>query len=231
MNIDDVSNASIEVPLLHEVMPKIFEKQMSLITKYIEIERRNGFYKPDLNLLTKQAPIDDAQFQNWLKNTFWRTTEELAEAVEEVPDLTGKHWERWDSDHVLRHFYEEVIDATHFFVEASVYLRISPASCGALLVEAHQFMEKHQLARTADNVHTAIHHFIMAMGLAANCLKNKPWKSTHMQTDISNFQSKMTYAWHSFCMVLAMIDIDHTKLYQLYFKKNAVNQFRQKTNY
>lgn len=231
MNIDDVVTKDIVIPPAHEVFPQIFAKQVGLIHQYIDIERRNGFYKPDLNLTVALAPLDDAQFQNWLKNTFWRTTEELAEAVETIPVLLGNQWEKWDNDHGVRHFYEEIIDAVHFFVEASIYLRVPPKACGEWLITALSKVELGRIKATEANVMEAITVFIMRLGLTANCLKNKPWKSTHMATDTNDFNTKLLSSWHSLCMLLALVGLNHEKLFCLYFKKHAVNKFRQGSNY
>jgi len=66
---------------------------------------------------------------------------------------------------------------------------------------------------------------------AADCLKNKYWKTTQMQTDLFHFIEELVDAFHFFVELMIWLDVDARKLRDMYLKKNAVNQFRQRTNY
>ena len=70
------------------------------------------------------------------------------------------------------------------------------------------------------------------LGEAANCLKNKPWKQTHMPTDIDHFNEELSDALHFFIELLILAGLDtEEKVYDLYHRKNVVNQFRQESRY
>ena len=101
--------------------------------------------------------LDDKRWQYVLKDYAWRVTEELAEAGEAV--LEG------NPDHHI----EELIDALHFYTELmimtgydTVVIKMSSSSVGKF-------------------------HVVQSLGLAMNCLKQKPWKQHHFQTDMTLF--------------------------------------------
>jgi hypothetical protein len=69
------------------------------------------------------------------------------------------------------------------------------------------------------------------LGEAANCLKNKPWKNSFIHTDREHFEEEISDAWHFFLELLETCGISPEDLFLLYFKKHAVNEFRQRSNY
>lgn len=69
------------------------------------------------------------------------------------------------------------------------------------------------------------------LGEAMNCLKNKPWKQTHMLTDRNHYEEELADAFHFFVELCILSGINANKLFDLYFRKNQVNQFRQRSNY
>ena len=90
MNIDHVS-PDVDIPE-GVLINHIFDHQLRLMGKYHDIETKNGINYPE-----PPWHIDDSKVQQILKDMFWRTTEEIAEAIEVVPDLVGKNWkETWD---------------------------------------------------------------------------------------------------------------------------------------
>ena len=69
------------------------------------------------------------------------------------------------------------------------------------------------------------------LGEAMNCLKNKPWKQTHFQTDLDHYYEEISDAFHFFIELCILSGLDAEDLYQLYYRKSKVNQFRQRSNY
>lgn len=69
------------------------------------------------------------------------------------------------------------------------------------------------------------------LGEAANCLKNKPWKQTQVLTDKEHFKEEIADAFHFFVELCIIIGWDANDLYLYYMRKNAVNKFRQESNY
>jgi hypothetical protein len=69
------------------------------------------------------------------------------------------------------------------------------------------------------------------LGEAANTLKNKPWKNTHMLTDEVHYLEEIIDAVHFFVELLIMSGFTPESLAIMYLNKNAVNHFRQRSNY
>lgn len=73
---------------------------------------------------------------------------------------------------------------------------------------------------------------IQELAEAIQTMKNwKPWKQTEMETDIPHFKEEIIDALHFFMEACIFAGITPQELYDLYFKKNQVNQFRQRSNY
>jgi len=66
---------------------------------------------------------------------------------------------------------------------------------------------------------------------AMSCLKNKPWKSTHMETDKSHYFEELADAFHFFVEMVILSGLDANGLTDIYFRKSEVNKFRQRSNY
>ncbi len=69
------------------------------------------------------------------------------------------------------------------------------------------------------------------IGEAMNCLKNKPWKQTHMETDVIHYYEEIADAFHFFIELCILSGLDSYKLFKMYMDKSEVNKFRQKSNY
>lgn len=88
---------------------RIFWTQGQLREAYQKIERSQGFDCPDV-----PGPLDDAKFQAHLKDLAFRCVTELVEAME---CLKNKPWKLSQVPTDVDHYYEELADALHFFVE------------------------------------------------------------------------------------------------------------------
>lgn len=235
MNIDDVQTSE---KCDGSIIKAIFERQAYLMIKYENIETKNGIYVP-----AEPYHIDDRRIQYRLKDMFWRFTEELCEAAEELvvhPDAFEGliNWQHaWSTSAPVRHFFEELVDAVHFLTEASIiagldteeiekcYIYISDDGTGILqsnLQEPDGFLNKSS---------KLFFQIIRSIGLAANCLKNKPWKLSEMSTDQAKFKNCMYDTWNNFFELWHCLGGSQEVLYSLYIKKHTVNTWRQDTNY
>jgi len=229
LNVQDVESKS---PSSGDRLKEIFAKQRLLMEEYEKIEEKNGL------LQTKDIPVDlhDKYGQARIKDFAWRVTEELAEAIEahEIhPEL-------------LDHVQEEVIDALHFLTEFTILSGIDsdtlaqrllspraiPESCnnldnlGKIFAVASLtlgFEENMEYQTMADTV--------TALGCMCNTLKNKPWKNSHMLTDINLYQKHLVNTWFHFFRLSIAFNLNADRMDDLYFRKNYVNQFRQGSNY
>lgn len=69
------------------------------------------------------------------------------------------------------------------------------------------------------------------LNIARNYLKNKPWKQSEMMTNEVKFQEELVIAFITMMGAFYISGITPENLYVLYFKKNQINLFRQKSNY
>jgi len=69
------------------------------------------------------------------------------------------------------------------------------------------------------------------LNIARNFLKNKPWKQSQMMSDETRYQEQIVLAFIKMMGFFVNIGITPENLYHIYFKKNMVNRFRQKSNY
>lgn len=69
------------------------------------------------------------------------------------------------------------------------------------------------------------------IGEAMNCLKNKPWKQSHMETDVTHYQEELIDGLHFFVELLILSGMDAEDVFNMYCRKNEVNKFRQRSKY
>lgn len=206
MNVNDIKSPTVYP---EDLLTAIFQKQHELATKYLDIEEDNGL------LQTRDFPINihDAKGQARFKDFCWRITEEIAEAMEA--------WDEGD----MTHFQEELADSFHFFVEAMLLVDFFPD-------RTLQFwFETAKLGTNVDSINDGMSQFIVNLGLVCNCLKNKPWKKSQMMTDEAKFKFRLKKAFGSFIDFMYVSGFTAETLYDMYFRKNQVNHFRQESNY
>lgn len=190
------------------MLEDIFNKQRELAHKYHPIEKSNGFRVGDGLVVN----LHDKFGQHRIKDFSWRVTEELMEALEA--------WYDDDEDHCQ----EEVADALHFFVELAIICDMSH--------ELFMFDTLDPSHQPVDSYDIASGQVVYCLGLACNCLKNKPWKQTQMKTDENKFKSMIMLAFDALMRAAKAAGISSQEhMYDLYFRKNKVNQFRQESKY
>lgn len=179
----------------------IFQRQKELMDKYHHIEAVNGLMQ------TGRVPVDlDCRFgQARLKDFAWRVTEELAESWEAVAN--GEHL----------HAQEECADALHFMVELCHLSNVGPYGIVPL---NYAFVTRKEPFFTTYE-----------LGLAMNCLKNKPWKQTHVPTDRAKYEACLGNAFEALCGYAAFLELTPETLHDMYFRKSLVNKFRVESNY
>lgn len=64
-----------------------------------------------------------------------------------------------------------------------------------------------------------------------NCLRNKPWKQSEVETDKDHFYEELADTLHFFVELCITAGMDAEDLAMLYLQKNAVNKFRQDSKY
>ncbi len=206
MNINHVADKDLgTIPTTTSGMVEgIFIRQQELHEKYQGVEHGNGL---GLALIKdKKFMIDDPSCQYVIKDFAWRVTEELTEALEAFYD-----------DNAL-HCMEEIIDALHFYTELLIICGITPDQIDGPLEDA--------------NLTQGILSPIYPIGLACNLLKNKPWKNSHLVTDINRLHRFLITGYRMTLKLAVMYGLGNmTGVYKVYMKKSMVNDFRIESNY
>ena len=204
MNINNFASPE-EYPV--DLLADIFKKQYELAEKYHPIEKSNGFMVGE----SIQVGIHDKFGQHRIKDFCWRVTEELMESLEAA---------RADD---AEHCHEELADALHFMVELCLISGVDHKELEFVIEEDYA---------TYGNLQHCMTDTIYHMGLACNCLKNKPWKQTQMLTDEPKFRFHLKESFRRLMRCFSCAGIpDEEVVYDLYFRKNKVNQFRQDSKY
>jgi hypothetical protein len=177
--------------------------------------------------------LDCHKTQYLIKDYFWRTTEELAEAAEALIE----------HGHFI-HGIEELADALHFITEACI---ISGYHAVDICPWGHGGRTGDRLDVIWDILPTCVitqgrclsingvnemgARTIYCLGLAANCLKNKPWKTTQVLTDRSKYKHYLKEAYWNLLEFFKVCGLKPHEVYEIYMKKSEVNQFRIRSGY
>lgn len=225
----NINHASSEV-VTGDRFDAIFNRQRELMEKYHDIEMKNGM-RPTGDI---PVDLDDPKGQTVIKDFCWRITEEVGEAL----DAKG-----FDENH----FVEELIDALHFLTELTITAGYDTDFIVEGLSTNKDLPDK--LSRwiharrpridyrnsdeiTVKNEYNMYQDFMMNLGMMANCLKNKPWKQSHMKTDKAEFEKWLKRVWLTMGDLLFFDgDLMPDEVVDIYLKKSQVNQFRQRSNY
>lgn len=219
MNVNDITEVPTDFSQ-KDRLTQIFDRQHSLMEKYIPIEIRNGL------CLTQSCPVDlhDRFGQARLKDFFWRCTEELTEAVE----ASILH------DTIPAHTKEELADALHFLVEACLLSDLTGDRLffgleSDALIELHDV--QHSYLKGDETLERLCWDVIYFLGCASNCLKNRPWKQNHQLVDTDKFYAYLREAFFRMIRVFAFVGMDADHIFNMYYRKSEVNKFRQRSNY
>lgn len=69
------------------------------------------------------------------------------------------------------------------------------------------------------------------LNIARNFLKNKPWKQSQMMSDEIRFQEQVVLGFIKMMGLYLVMGVLSPNLYYIYFKKNRINLFRQRSKY
>lgn len=221
MNITHATSEEVK----GDKLEAIFNRQKELMAKYHHIEKRSGL------LQTEDCPVnlDDKRGQARIKDFSWRVVEEVGEAL--------------DARENPMHFCEELIDGLHFLTELTILTGMEPKDLHSIWVK--EGWAKEDDSDIMDGVFNRMKEFyikeelplpvrvtslIENLGMACNCLKNKPWKQSNMVTDKQAFRERIAKVWISYFSLLSVcLTVD--EVVDIYLKKSQVNQFRQRSNY
>jgi hypothetical protein len=82
-----------------------------------------------------------------------------------------------------------------------------------------------------DQVRQRIFWCMIELSEASDCMKNKAWKRTMIETDVPHLHEEMVDALHFFVEACLLMGMGPEQLFQLYMQKSRVNKFRIRSNY
>jgi hypothetical protein len=227
MNVDDFN---IEIPE-GDMLETVFNHQRELMNKYHPIEqvivgRELPSAKGKLGPYDGSLNVQDRQCQLRFKDFAWRITEELTEATLALDEENRTH------------YLEELIDALHFSVELLIMCGLFPLTSEVAMANplagtpsGDSFERSFSGIHPEGNLHTLTYLVIEKLGEAMNRLKLKPWKATAILTDERAFHQSLSEFFAALIDLLKASGFTAKTATQMYLNKNAVNQFRIKSNY
>jgi len=233
----DSRNVTEVKPKTSNKLETMFGIQKNLVHKYKEIE---GMPSIPMGIQEKDA-------QAWLKDFCWRIVEELMEAAEYL--IKGN-----DSDKIL--FEEEISDAFHFLLELTILAGYDEEIIYSMMKDLRLIEKEYVSGKDGDPLDIILAHLyrvekrnthigdtpysffadlsfpiIYQLGLLGNTLKNKRWKQSEVETDEVKFCHILQLVYYYFFILCASMNFMGDKIYDIYFKKSKVNEFRQDTKY
>ncbi len=212
MDAQDLKNIEIP-PLASDPFIQIWTLQEELIIEYQNIEKLPSY----------PLQLDLRASQTLLKDFIARVVEELAEA-----DEHGRHSR-------IQLYKEELADALHFLTETLIFTM----SYEEVINRASNLMYLKENIISSCLMSTKVpptqtHWFwetTYHLKLAANALKNKPWKQTEMRAQSEIFKNHLVEALITFLTGYKTIHMDSLDIFAEYYKKNRINHFRIKSKY
>jgi len=223
MNVNDFEARELEGDLLHG----IFKLQDELHDKYMPIEFKNGTGFA----IVQDRPFDinDRYWQAMCKDMSHRVIEELTESYE------AYQFHIANTEHPLHftHVVEELIDALHFMTEYLIVVGIKPESLltSEKVGDSLSCLWHSCHVPEVEAMSDCYWRITLQLGTATNLLKLRPWKSTHMVTDIERYHNWLRQAYRSLIMLIKKQGLNHIEIYELYTKKNSVNEWRIGSGY
>jgi hypothetical protein len=149
--------------------------------------------------------IESKEGQKQFKHLLWRILEELSEFKMAAE---------------VEHQNEELIDSLHFSLELLLIMGYGESEIETAFESGIMLNDSKQIE---------LIDVMCDFGFAGNFLKNKDWKRTDMETDLSElkkwllmcFQYHVNFIWRSMGELI----------YEIYDRKSLVNLFRIRSNY
>ena len=166
-------------------------------------------FEPGLAKRIKNFDINCFEDQELFKTYCWRITEELCEAIEAI------------REHDDEHTKEELIDALNFTLNLYRLCGVKPKfiATGSELVQPKATLEEY------------IFEVIYKVNLAANCLKNRSWRSSQYMVDLYVFEPRLLSIFECIMQIFRALGLNDLMVRELWSLKYKVNKFRVETKY
>lgn len=166
-------------------------------------------YEPESKELFENFDIDCFEDQELFKQYCWRITEELTEALE-------AHFKDG-----MDHIQEELIDALNFTIELMILYGWTP--------QDYQILDNYPFF--GEGIINRVGATIYALGLTANCLKNRQWRKSQYLVDLFIFEDRFKKFLVCLYKLLRECFKSDEEIRKAWSLKYQVNLFRIQTNY
>lgn len=243
MNVEDVKD---EIPKVDNKLEYLFKAQEELYKKYIPLEKKNIPGIHDICPVDIESPSGQYRIKDYL----WRITEEIGESFDAYTHLA------FDGDSISKekriiHVKEELGDALHFYLELFIHLGMTAKEVGEMVLshlkpilhkEKDELYVIIKIIETTEKRFSSFEKFVedllqgylncfWSLTMIGNCLKQKPWKMTHQETDIKMVKNNLAISFLHFLRLCILFKMDDEEIFKFYFWKNLVNQFRIRSQY
>lgn len=152
----------------------------------------------------------------------------------EVPHLRGWLENDWEVSFRNPDLFSEYLKLGGYLVENAIPLRRIPKR---MVIKDENL--KDEFLRGGRALSNVLSYHMKAylwdityyLQMARNTLKNKPWKQTHMLTDVSQYETGVKKATYALFTFFYFAGFNERSLFHIYYKKNKVNQFRIQSKY
>ncbi len=187
---------------------ELFKKAKDQFLDYEKIEGIEDWDKYDFSI---DCAEDQAKFKDMIQIRF---IEELTEASISLPEPDD-------------HFWEEIGDSLNFFLSAYI---MAFDDLNKFPIPELGNGNKHKPV-SLDEFSLKAYPVIEKVGFLCNLLKNRPWAQSNYLVSLLDFQERSEDLWLSFWKFMKDLDLSPEDVFELFYRKYMVNQFRISTGY
>lgn len=196
---------------------KSFEELFDLAKKqFVHYEQLEGIENWDDYDFSIDCAEDQMKFKDMLQIRF---IEELTEASVSLPEPE-------------EHFWEEIGDALNFFLSAYAMLGVDFNS----LPSPSKYLNKGKGSgkirpESLSEFCLFAYPIIEKVGWLCNLLKNRPWAQSNYLVSLQDFDERLLALWKTFWMYLGDFNLSDEDVFEMFYRKYKVNEFRISTGY
>lgn len=188
----------------------LYQYAMKQFLEYEKIEGIDNWEEYDFSI---DCSNDQMRFKDMLQI---RCIEELTEATHALDNK--------------EHFYEEITDATNFFLSAYCMLGVNFKDFENV-EEIFEGFGKMDKVPPYNLCAEFFYYIVDGIGDLCNLLKNRPWAQSNYLVSMYDFNEKLKHLWTTYWSVIGWLGIKKEQLFEMFERKYEVNQFRIKSNY
>ena len=194
---------------------KSFDELFDLAKKqFVHYEQLEGIENWDDYDFSIDCAEDQMKFKDMLQIRF---IEELTEASVSLPEPE-------------EHFWEELGDALNFFLSAYTMLGVDLNEFRSPSTFLNKNTKKHKPESFSEYCMFA-YPIIEKVGWLCNLLKNRPWAQSNYLVSLQDFDERLEALWWTFWSYLGDFGLTDEDVFEMFYRKYKVNEFRISTGY